>query len=237
MANKKINQLVTKSSIGTSDLFMIGDASTGQLYKKTIADLQAAIGGGGGGGGTWGSISGTLSSQSDLQSALNGKQASLSGTGFVKSSAGTISYDTNTYYLASNPNGFITSSALSSYYLASNPNGYITSSALSSYLPLTGGTLSGSLTATAFYESSDERLKTLITDNFYVNDIDKIKPKLYFKNGIEELGYYAQDIANLLPSAVKIDDNGFLNLSYREVHTAKIAYLEKEIEELKAKLK
>jgi len=43
MANKKINQLVTKTSIGTSDLFMIGDASTGQLYKKTIADLQATI--------------------------------------------------------------------------------------------------------------------------------------------------------------------------------------------------
>jgi hypothetical protein len=45
MANKKINQLVTKTSIGTSDLFMIGDASTGQLYKKTIADLQATLSG------------------------------------------------------------------------------------------------------------------------------------------------------------------------------------------------
>jgi hypothetical protein len=31
------------------------------------------IGGGGGGGGTWGSITGTLSSQTDLQTALNGK--------------------------------------------------------------------------------------------------------------------------------------------------------------------
>jgi hypothetical protein len=37
-------------------------------------------------------------------------QAPLSGTGFVKSTAGTISYDTSTYYLASNPSGFITSS-------------------------------------------------------------------------------------------------------------------------------
>jgi hypothetical protein len=45
MANKKINQLVTKSAIGSSDLFMIGDASTGQLYKKTIADLQATLSG------------------------------------------------------------------------------------------------------------------------------------------------------------------------------------------------
>lgn len=33
--------------------------------------------GGGGGSATWGSITGTLSSQTDLQSALNGKQATL----------------------------------------------------------------------------------------------------------------------------------------------------------------
>ena len=33
-------------------------------------------------------------------------QAPLTGTGFVKSTAGTISYDTSSYYLASNPNGY-----------------------------------------------------------------------------------------------------------------------------------
>lgn len=36
------------------------------------------ISGGGGGGGTWGSITGTLSNQTDLQSALNSKQNTLS---------------------------------------------------------------------------------------------------------------------------------------------------------------
>jgi hypothetical protein len=46
----------------------------------------------------WGGITGTLSNQTDLQNALNTKQANLSGTGFVKSTAGTISYDTATYY-------------------------------------------------------------------------------------------------------------------------------------------
>jgi len=45
MANKKINQLVSKTTILSTDLFGIGDATTGQLYKKTIAELQAAIGG------------------------------------------------------------------------------------------------------------------------------------------------------------------------------------------------
>jgi hypothetical protein len=38
---------------------------------------------------------------------FNNKQAALSGTGFVKSTAGTISYDTSTYYLASNPSNYI----------------------------------------------------------------------------------------------------------------------------------
>jgi hypothetical protein len=45
MANKKINQLVTKTTIQSTDLFPLGDGTTGQLFKKTIADLQAAIGG------------------------------------------------------------------------------------------------------------------------------------------------------------------------------------------------
>ena len=37
---------------------------------------------------------------------FNSKQAALSGTGFVKISGTTISYDNSTYYLASNPNGY-----------------------------------------------------------------------------------------------------------------------------------
>jgi len=59
-------------------------------------------------GGTWGSITGTLSSQTDLQTALNGKQnqdgdldaiAALAGTsGFLKkTAANTWTLDTNTY--------------------------------------------------------------------------------------------------------------------------------------------
>lgn len=41
---------------------------------------QPSTGGGGGGGGTWGSITGTLSAQTDLATALAGKQASLGFT-------------------------------------------------------------------------------------------------------------------------------------------------------------
>jgi hypothetical protein len=45
MANKKITQLASKTAVLSTDLFPIGDATTGTLYKKTIAELQAAIGG------------------------------------------------------------------------------------------------------------------------------------------------------------------------------------------------
>jgi hypothetical protein len=44
---------------------------------------------------------------------FNNKQAALSGTGFVKISGTTISYDNSTYYLASNPNAYIPLTALS----------------------------------------------------------------------------------------------------------------------------
>lgn len=47
-------------------------------------------------------------------STFNNKQAALGGTGFVKISGSTISYDNSTYYLASNPSGYITLASLSS---------------------------------------------------------------------------------------------------------------------------
>lgn len=98
------------------------------------------------------------------------------------------------------------------------------------------GTFSSSVTATAFFESSDKTIKTLIQDNYQTKGIESVTAKLYVKNGKEELGYYAQDLQDILPSAVSTGEDGLLNLSYREVHTAKIARLEKEVEELKSQL-
>jgi hypothetical protein len=98
-------------------------------------------------------------------------------------------------------------------------------------------TFSSSVTATAFFESSDSRLKTLITDNHQAKGIESITAKLYTKNGVEELGYFAQDVQSVLPSAVIERDDTYLDLSYRQVHTAKIANLEKEIKELKDLIK
>ena len=111
--------------------------------------------------------------------------------------------------------------------------------ALDAYLICTGsGTMAtgGTFTATAFYESSDKRLKTLIDGSAQVSGIENIEAKLYEKNGKIELGYFAQDVEKLMPYAIEKNADGFLNLSYREVHTAKIARLEKRVAELEKQL-
>jgi hypothetical protein len=90
-----------------------------------------------------------------------------------------------------------------------------------------------SVTATSFFESSDATLKTLVEDDFQAKGIESVVAKLYIKNGKQELGYFAQDLEGILPSAVNKGTDGLLNLSYREVHTAKIAYLEEEIRQIK----
>jgi hypothetical protein len=93
-----------------------------------------------------------------------------------------------------------------------------------------------SVTATSFFESSDFRLKKLIEHNPIVDGIENLQAKLYEKNGKIEMGYFAQDAEKLMPYAVTKNEDGFLNLSYREVHTAKIARLEQRVAELEKQL-
>jgi len=90
-----------------------------------------------------------------------------------------------------------------------------------------------SVTATAFYESSDSRLKQIISDDYKALGVEYIKARLYIKDGKEEIGYFAQDFESILPSAVSKNDAGFLSLSYTQVHTAKIAIIEDEVTILK----
>jgi len=101
---------------------------------------------------------------------------------------------------------------------------------------LGNGIFRGSVTATSFFESSDFRLKKLIEHNPIVAGIDNLQAKLYEKNGKLELGYFAQDAEKIMPYAVTKNADGFLNLSYREVHTAKIARLEQRVAELEKQL-
>ena len=97
-------------------------------------------------------------------------------------------------------------------------------------------TFNSSVTATAFFESSDSRLKTLIDASGQIAGIENLEAKLYEKNGKIELGYFAQDAQEFMPYSVEKNMDGFLSLSYREVHTAKIARLEQRVAELEKQL-
>lgn len=76
--------------------------------------------------------------------------AALAGTsGFLKkTAANTWALDTSTY-LTGITSGQVTTALGFTPYNATNPSGYITSSALSAYLPLAGGTLTGPLVVTS----------------------------------------------------------------------------------------
>jgi len=94
----------------------------------------------------------------------------------------------------------------------------------------------GNLTATAFFESSDMRLKRLIDGSAQIAGIENLEAKLYEKEGKTEFGYFAQDAQKYMPYSVSKNTDGFLTLSYREVHTAKIARLEQRVAELEKQL-
>jgi len=101
---------------------------------------------------------------------------------------------------------------------------------------LGNGTFLGSVTATSFFESSDNRLKKLIDGSAQIAGIENLEAKLYEKNGKIEFGYFAQDAQEFMPYSVEKNMDGFLTLSYREVHTAKIARLEQRVAELEKQL-
>jgi hypothetical protein len=96
-------------------------------------------------------------------------------------------------------------------------------------------TFNQKVTATAFFESSDVRLKSNIQDLDI--DVSSISAKIYEKDGKIEVGYIAQDLIGILGNAVSEREDGMLDLSYRQVHTAKIATLEKRIAQLEEQLK
>jgi hypothetical protein len=118
-----------------------------------------------------------------------------------------------------------------------NANSTTTTQVTFTILPNANCTAGGSMTAQSFFESSDSRIKTLLDNNVDYSLIANVGPRYYEKNKVEELGYFAQDFEQILPSAVYKDDKGLLNLSYTQVHTAKIAALETRVKELEQQLK
>lgn len=175
-------------------------------------------------------------------------------SGFITSitSAMIISALGYTPYSSANPAGYITSSSVAWGDITGKPTnlsqftndlgnygGWVSSSALNGYMPITGGTFTGVIQAPAFYESSDIRYKNVLRTNpeIEANSIEVIEFKYKDDlNGGLRYGYSAQQVQEVLPNSV-VEKSDKLFVNYSDVHTLKIAQLEKRILELEAKLK
>ena len=94
-------------------------------------------------------------------------------------------------------------------------------------------TFTGNVTATAFFESSDARLKNIIS-----RDGDLVR--FTWKDARDKklhIGYIAQEVQAIMPDQVKADEKGMLSVNYIEVLVAKIRVLEKQIAQLEQELK
>jgi hypothetical protein len=101
-----------------------------------------------------------------------------------------------------------------------------------------GARMYGNITANGFFESSDIRYKDVIHTNPVVDlsSLDVIKYKFIDDlNGQVRYGYSAQSVQAILPDLVEVKDDR-LYLNYSDVHTLKIAALEKRVKELELKL-
>jgi hypothetical protein len=97
--------------------------------------------------------------------------------------------------------------------------------------------VNGSVYASAYFESSDVRLKNII-NSYSGQEFGAIE--YTWKDGRDSKnhwGYSAQEVMKYIPDAVEINKNGFYTLDYNQAHTYKISMLEKQIKELKEKMK
>lgn len=100
-----------------------------------------------------------------------------------------------------------------------------------------------SVSANAFYASSDIRLKNILDD---INiDFDKLKliPKKYYTwkgSDILQLGTIAQDIQKIYPEVVSKNENGYLSVDYSKLSIIALAAIDKlneRIKELECQIK
>jgi len=86
----------------------------------------------------------------------------------------------------------------------------------------------GSVTATAFFQSSDLRLKDIVK-----RDGDVIKYKWKDKRDDKiHIGYVAQEVQKENPDQVNVDEKGILSVNYIEILVQKIKDLENRIKQL-----
>lgn len=95
------------------------------------------------------------------------------------------------------------------------------------------------ITANAFFESSDIRLKMILGQNPNV-DLSKLEVIKYLRTTHDKdrirYGYSAQEVYELCPDLVSRDNEGYLSVNYTDTHTLLILSLQKRIAELEEKL-
>lgn len=110
---------------------------------------------------------------------------------------------------------------------------------ISCYLPLTGGTVSGCITAVNFILGSDCRLKENIRP-ITISEIDRVSMVEfnYISDDTKHLRYgvLAQDLEKIHPEMVYENKEGFKEVAYIDYLVAKINSLEKRINILELKL-
>lgn len=91
----------------------------------------------------------------------------------------------------------------------------------------------GVWSASDFQATSDERLKKHIRPlRRGVDELKRMPPREYIKDGREEIGFLAQEARKVIPEAVTEGDDGYLRLSYGQV----TALLARAILEIDARL-
>ena len=87
----------------------------------------------------------------------------------------------------------------------------------------------GNMAASAFFQFSDIRLKTVIPHQHV--SVENIAPITYLwkdpkKRASPQVGYSAQEVQKVMPYAVSVADDGMLSVNYIQVLVAKVAELE-----------
>lgn len=215
----RINEAAQGSQIGT----LIGVHTNGDAYKFTPVAVQSFLGLGSNAYNstaylplTGGTLTGGRPITFDVGNGAITIKANTGGWAignFIQGSAGAA---------LGAFGAFGTSDALNYYFIGNY------GSEAFKMTPAGAATFSGSVTATAFFQSSDRRLKTILKrdgDVAYFKWKDNRDTKTH-------IGYIAQEVKKEYPDQVQKDDKGMLSVNYIEVLVAKIQDLEKRIKQL-----
>jgi len=187
---------------------------------------------------TWGSITGLLSAQIDLQAALNSKasQDHVGAGGTAHAAATTLADGFMSAAQVTKLNGIATGATANStdavLLARSNHTGSQAQSTVTNLVTdlaakatLAANTFSGVQTATDFTSSSDARIKSHIVDMDVA--LGYLRPVRYFHDETRkiEIGFIAQEVRELYPEAVHQRDDGMLTLAYPRLTAALAAEL------------